>query len=90
MTGVKHIMAAPRKLAKPADPKNFEEALAELEELVEQMESGALALDDLLVNYQRGAQLIVYCKDKLQTVEQQVQVLEKGKLNPLSEQQGDD
>lgn len=90
MIEVRHIMATSRKIAKPADPKNFEDALAELESLVEQMESGTLALDDLLVNYQRGAQLIAYCKDKLQTVEQQVQVLEKGKLNPLNDLQGDD
>lgn len=78
-------MVTSRKTAsRPTEPENFEKALHELEELVVRMESGELALDALLEKYQRGAQLISYCRDKLKTVEQQVKVLENGELKPLS------
>lgn len=77
-------MATSRKTAaRLTEPENFEKALGELEQLVGRMESGELALDALLENYQRGAQLISYCRDKLKTVEQQVKVLENGDLKPL-------
>jgi len=77
-------MTTSRNTAKRAEPENFEKALKELEDLVERMESGALALDDLLSGYQRGAQLIAYCKDRLKTVEQQVQLFEGGELKPFA------
>lgn len=77
-------MARSRKAVQPLAPENFENALEELEELVERMEAGELALDALLENYQRGAQLIVFCRDRLKKVEQQVQVLEGGELKPWS------
>ena len=78
-------MATSRTTAKLKEPQSFEKALQELEELVTNMESGSLALDDLLSHYQRGAQLIAYCKERLKTVEQQVQVLEGGELKPFAE-----
>ena len=77
-------MATVCNAAKSADSQNFEKALKELEDLVERMESGELALDDLLSQYQRGAQLMAYCKDRLKTVEQQVQLFEGGELKPFS------
>lgn len=73
-------MATSRKATQPAEPENFEKALEELEQLVEHMESGEPALDTLLANYQRGAQLISYCREKLKKVEQQVKILEDGEL----------
>lgn len=82
-------MASSRKTE--AKPANFEDALAELEQLVARMESSELSLDALLKDYQRGATLISFCRDRLKTVEQQVQVLENGALVPLSgEGQGGD
>lgn len=64
----------------PAPPANYEAALAELESLVERMESGQLPLDQLLDNYQRGAELLNFCRSRLQAVEAQVKVLEDGQL----------
>lgn len=69
---------------KSSEPKNFEKALQELEGLVERMESGSLPLDKLLSSYQRGAQLISYCKERLKSVEQQVQLYEAGELKPFA------
>jgi exodeoxyribonuclease VII small subunit len=57
-------------------PGKFEDALQELETLISGMQTEAVALDDLLSHYQRGAVLLAYCRSKLQAVEQQVQVLE--------------
>ena len=61
-------------------PATYEAALGELEQLVGQLESGAMPLDQLLSGYQRGAQLMQYCRDKLQAVEDQIKVLDDGTL----------
>jgi len=44
------------------------------------MESGALPLEQLLSSYQRGAELLKFCRGRLQAVEEQVKVLEDGQL----------
>lgn len=61
-------------------PATYEAALGELEQLVGQLESGAMPLDQLLSGYQRGAQLLQFCRDKLQAVEDQIKVLDAGTL----------
>lgn len=66
----------------PALPESYEAALAELEQLVARMEAGALPLDQLLVAYQRGAQLLAHCRQRLDAVESQVKRLEDGQLKP--------
>ena len=63
-----------------APPASYEEALAELERLVAAMESGQLPLDKLLDAYRRGAELLGFCRSRLEAVEQQVKVLEDGQL----------
>ena len=68
----------------PDEPPNYEQALAELEALVSAMENAQLPLDDLLKSYRRGAQLLQFCRARLQDVEQQVKLLERGELEPWS------
>jgi exodeoxyribonuclease VII small subunit len=68
----------------PAEPQSYEQALAELESLVAAMEGAQLPLDDLLKNYRRGAQLLEFCRTRLQAVEQQVKLLERGQLEPFN------
>ncbi|CAN7605727.1 exodeoxyribonuclease VII small subunit [Polaromonas sp. LjRoot131] len=68
--------------AVPALPASYEAALQELEELVDSLESGQLPLDQLLTGYQRGAQLLKFCRDKLEAVETQIKVLEGTELKP--------
>jgi exodeoxyribonuclease VII small subunit len=63
-------------------PDTYEEALAELERLVAAMEGGRLPLDQLLQSYRRGAELLGFCRGRLEAVEQQVKVLEDGQLKP--------
>jgi exodeoxyribonuclease VII small subunit len=60
----------------------YEDALAELERLVAAMEGGQLPLDRLLDSYKRGAELLGFCRARLEAVEQQVKVLEDGELKP--------
>jgi len=63
-------------------PANYEDALRELERLVAAMEAGQLPLEQLLVQYKRGAELLNFCRARLESVEQQVKVLEEGQLKP--------
>ena len=63
-------------------PETYEAALSELERLVGAMEAGQLPLDRLLDTYRRGAALLNFCRGRLESVEQQVKVLEDGQLKP--------
>lgn len=69
--------SAPPVLAQPA---TYEDALAELERLVGAMEGGQLPLDGLLDSYRRGAELLAFCRGRLDAVDAQVKVLEDGQL----------
>jgi exodeoxyribonuclease VII small subunit len=62
----------------------YEEALAELERLVQQMEGGQMPLDQMLGSYKRGAELLELCRSRLAAVEEQVKVLEDGELKTWS------
>ena len=64
------------------EPATYEDALAELERLVAAMEAGQMPLDRLLESYRRGAELLSYCRARLEAVEAQVKVLEDGQLKP--------
>jgi exodeoxyribonuclease VII small subunit len=61
---------------------SYEEALHELDRLVTAMEAGQLPLDRLLESYKRGAELLTFCRARLEAVEEQVKVLEDGQLKP--------
>ena len=60
-----------------ADPPAFEEALKQLEAIVEAMESEDLALKTLLAQYEKGTQLARICQEKLAEAELKIQQLEK-------------
>lgn len=79
-----HASSGTEKTPMPSEPQSYEQALAELEALVAAMESAQLPLDDLLNNYRRGAQLLEFCRSRLQAVEQQVKLLERGQLEPFN------
>ena len=63
-------------------PERYEDALQELDRLVQAMETGQMPLDQLLDSYRRGAELLAFCRDRLTEVEEQVKVLEDGQLKP--------
>ncbi len=63
-------------------PDSYEAGVQELDQLVAALEGGQLPLDQLLVSYQRGAALLAFCRERLQAVEDQIQVLDAGVLKP--------
>ncbi len=75
-------MAKSTSPSTPALPATYEAALQELEGLTTNLESGQMPLDQLLTSYQRGAQLLAFCKSKLDVVEAQIKVLEGTELKP--------
>lgn len=67
-----------------AAPESFEQAMAELAQLVTQMESGQLPLEASVAAYARGSELVKYCAAQLEKVESQVKVLEGDMLKPFA------
>lgn len=69
---------------------SFETAIAELEQIVAQLESGDLELEQSLKLFERGIELTRVSQNKLQEAEQKVQILmEKNgqlELQPFTEQ----
>ncbi|MEQ6437624.1 exodeoxyribonuclease VII small subunit [Comamonas sp. w2-DMI] len=79
--------AAASKTSAPtaALPASYEAALQELEQLIAQIESGQLPLEQMLTGYQRAAELLNFCRSKLDAVQEQVKVLDEGTLAPWSQ-----
>ena len=75
-------------MTKPAHqpPASYEAAVEELEQLTGLIESGQLPLEQLLTGYQRGAELLQFCREKLQAVENQIKVLDEGTLKPWTQE----
>ena len=69
--------------------KNFEDALAELEELVNQLESGELSLEASLKSFEKGINLTRQCQKQIAEAELKVQKLieDNGEIKtiPLNE-----
>jgi exodeoxyribonuclease VII small subunit len=59
--------------------KKFETALEDLEQVVEQLESGELSLEDSLAAFEKGVGLVKYCNQKLNEVERKIELLVKDK-----------
>jgi len=57
---------------KPVEKMSFEEAMAELEAVVGQLERGDVALEDSIKLYERGAALKARCEVKLKEAEEKV------------------
>ena len=51
---------------------NFEDALAELEQIVRRLEGGQAKLDEAIMSYERGAHLKRHCERKLNEAQQRV------------------
>jgi exodeoxyribonuclease VII small subunit len=51
---------------------SFEDALAELEQIVRRLEGGQVKLDEAIRSYERGAQLKRHCENKLTEAQQRV------------------
>ena len=63
-------------------PVDFENALAELEGLVERLERGDVPLDEALRTFERGVALTRHCQACLQAAQQKVEILLKRSGQP--------
>ena len=84
MTGAHTPVNVRLPMSKPAKPPTFESSLAELEEIVAEMEAGQLPLEKSLAAYKRGAELLKFCQGALHDAQQQVKILEDGVLKHFS------
>jgi len=78
-------------MAEQNTPVDFEASLAELESLVEQLESSELSLEQSLSAFEKGIKLTRQCQQALTNAEQKVQVLmeENGQSQGYAFQPGD-
>lgn len=57
---------------RPVSEMSFEDAMAELEQVVGQLERGDVALEESITLYERGAELKKRCEAKLKEAEEKV------------------
>jgi len=85
--------------AKTAAPElNFEKAMDRLEAIVEQMETGKLPLEDLIVRYEEGMNLVKVCQERLTKAEQKIEIIARNNaakpvvknFEPAAESSNDD
>jgi exodeoxyribonuclease VII small subunit len=79
--------------ADPQEP-DFEQALGELEKLVERLERGDLPLDEALKTFERGVALTRHCQGALKAAQQKVEILLKksgrAELQPFTGTEAED
>ena len=69
-------MATTPKEDSPA-PLNFEDALAALETIVQELEEGRISLAEALARYEQGVQLLRQCYQQLAEVERRIELLSR-------------
>ena len=68
-------MAAKKKSAPTA---SFEDAMSDLEGLVEAMENDQLPLEELVAHYEKGAKLLQHCEEVLAAARKRIELIEVG------------
>lgn len=63
----------------PTQSLSFEDALEQLESIVEAMESGDVPLADLLAKFEEGNKLLKVCETRLKDAEMKIELLKKQK-----------
>lgn len=66
--------------------KKFEEAIAELETIVNKLEKGELSLDESVEYFQKGIELSKYCSKRLDEVEKKIVVLTENEQGEIMEE----
>lgn len=68
----------PSKKAKQSEGSTFEQAMGELETLVEAMENDQLPLEELVAHYEKGAGLLRHCEKVLAAAKERIELIEVG------------
>jgi exodeoxyribonuclease VII small subunit len=67
----------------PPEEVPFEQAFQQLEQLVKNMESDRMPLDQLVAHYERGTRLLRLCQTRIREAEQRIEQIVNGKSAPL-------
>nr|WP_235043371.1 exodeoxyribonuclease VII small subunit [Candidatus Kinetoplastibacterium oncopeltii] len=78
-------MITKTKKKKSISKIDFEAAMSELEKLVASMEAGDITLDNSLILYRRGVDLVRFCQNQLSKAEQEIKFLDEEVLKPLDD-----
>jgi exodeoxyribonuclease VII small subunit len=70
---------------RPVDKMSFEEALAELDTIVRQLETGDVELERSITLYARGAELKAHCEARLKAAELKVEQIVQGPSGAVTE-----
>ena len=73
------------KKNKDINSLSYEQAQAELQELLGQIEAQSIPLDALLAAYQRCQDLLAHCRSKLNALEQQIQLIDSSGKAPAAQ-----
>ncbi len=69
-------------VSRPVEKLTYEQAYAELEEIINRMESETLALEDALSLFERGQALVKHCSELLEKAELKVRQVGEGESSP--------
>ena len=78
--------ASAKKLEKPVEELTYEEAIAELEGIVESLEGEQSPLEDSMKLFERGQALVAHCGSLLETAQLKVQKLVGEAAIPFEEE----
>jgi exodeoxyribonuclease VII small subunit len=68
-------MPSKKKSSDTTDNPGFEDALSQIEDIVESMENGELPLEDLVKQYETGSKLLKYCENLLSSARQRIELI---------------
>jgi exodeoxyribonuclease VII small subunit len=63
--------------AETIEKLTFEQAIAQLQEIVEKVETGQVGLEDAIGQYETGCNLVRHCKQILENAERKIEILSK-------------
>jgi exodeoxyribonuclease VII small subunit len=66
------------KPSSPAEKLSYEAAMDRLEKIVDEMESGKMMLEDLIVRYEEGMKLVGICRERLASAEKRIEIITRG------------
>jgi exodeoxyribonuclease VII small subunit len=68
-----------------AKKKTFEQAMKQLEQIVQDLESGDMPLEKAIKTFEEGIQLSKFCSEKLDETEKRITILMQNSEGKLSE-----
>jgi len=72
-----------------SEPLSFEQAMAQLETIVTEVEQGKIPLAQSIEKYARGMKLIKHCRNVLEQAEKQIETISKDRPNATAEKQNE-